>query len=401
MAAAKSGKFKEVLRGPLSGAIVHSGKFIDSVLLPEAPKVPIYSMGHTQAANPGKIKIMQYTLVDPDADTMVANQLTVISTLRQISKKNREMIMGLVLSFFVSYDGRLLEPLTKALNEHGYEWKGAELAEFKGHPEEFCTRFVTEYAVADIRHISVFFIMFVLSMAKSLNGDNYREWCLSRLRGAAASVGLGEDHEAYLEFLPPAEILDTFYKVLPGMWKVRGVMVSYLISMKDGDLPRNKASAWCLKMLEWAEATHLRTIIIELATKRPEMLALPHFRSELPFLSGSLEFLSHFSDNRAHFKLMTNPTIQTPTAAMNFKVMSAVSWALQEKTSGRGKTASDRYKGIRLGMDNPLVSGALAAIDFYDTQLKTSEDEALRQTFGATGVAKFATHLETKAESDD
>jgi len=139
--------------------------------------------------------------------------------------------------------------------------------------------------------------------------------------------------------------------------------------------------------MKWCECAHLRTIMHELAAKRPELLALSEFRSELTHLAGSMSYLQSLGNDAPFCQLLHDPSTPKPTHSANFKILAAVAWRLQEENSGR-TSASSNYQGIRLGDDHRLVAAALAKAQEYDRIMKKSEQSIIRETFGRQNLKR-------------
>lgn len=202
----------------------------------------------------------------------------------------------------------------------------------------------------------------MLLMGKQLNSENYTIWTTARVGGASAKAGVKERVTELLALFPDLQTCTLINQKIQSIWKVRALIFSAIRTSQAKNGPLGNLGEWTFNLMAWSEATHLHVIIVELVLKRPEALILPCFRGEIPYLVASLQFLDKLGSLHPYFQLTHGPSSDRATTSKNFKVMTAVSWALQGRTQPTDSTSNSNYKGVRLTVSHPTVQMALHAI---------------------------------------
>lgn len=88
---------------------------------------------------------------------------------------------------------------------------------------------------------------------------------------------------------------------------------------------------------------------------------------------------------------------------MNFRVMSAVAWKLQELNSGR-KSGQSNYRGLKLDENNPTVQSALSKIEEYNKLMTRREACHVTDVFGRKGaehIREFTLNYKPEEDNDE
>jgi len=336
------------------------------------------------------VKLKQYPL-SSDVNVRRVQLVKFCLVMRSEACEDEDVALNLFVSFMLGADDGFRVAGRDILeNKHNLICEEVDqkvMDEFLGGVDEEYKSLFSEDQELDDRYITTLFSLLALVLTKPLYVANFSDWLSARMRGIAAKVGLPSKINLLTKMFPTNEFCRILYDRVPFIWQFRAGVFHLLRSRSSVSGFVGQAATWTLNLLEWCECAHLRTIMHELASKRPELLSLSEFRSELTHLAGSISYLQSLGNDAPFCQLLHDPSSPKPTHSTNFKIMAAVAWRLQEENSGRTSSSSN-YQGIRLGEDHRLVAAALKKAQEYDRLMKRSEQTVIRETFGRQNLKR-------------
>jgi len=306
------------------------------------------------------IKLKLYPLAK-EADVRRTQLIKFCLIMRTEACEDEDVALNLFVSFMLGADDGFRVAGRDILEQkHNLICEDVDqkiMSEFLEKVEEEFKSLFSEDKELDDRYITAIFSLLSLVLTKPLNVSNFSDWLAARMRGIVAKVGLPSNTNLLTRIFPTNEFCKMLYDRVPSIWQFRAGVFHLLKSRSSVPGFVGQAAVWTLNLMEWCECAHLRTIMHELASKRPELLSLAEFRSELTHLAGSMSYLSSLGNDAPFCQLLHDPSSPKPTHSSNFKILAAVAWRLQEENSGRTAASSNYQAPLRAA---PAVASTAA-----------------------------------------
>lgn len=302
-----------------------------------------------------------------------------------------DVVFGLYLSLLFTLFTESQEAVRKVLSSCKIDviWSDLEgiWADLKLDDGEFEEWHETNIPMENPRIIYAYLALLSLLLGKRLNGDNYGEWIERRINGVVAKAGCTEFFEFFKEHYPAQVDCEALYCRMTSLWRVRAATFHVLLGASKVSGPEGVMFQWCLDLLAWSEAGHINKILTELVIRRRTALTVPEFRHEISHLIGSMTYLKNFGELAPYFQLIDEPASNRPTNSRNFKIMTAVAWALTEEM-GKQKKKENNYKGVMLDLTHKDVYNAYVKVQQLNSVQTLAEDAILSTTYDAAHKTK-------------
>lgn len=339
--------------------------------------------------NNSKLVIPTKRMGNDDTYTHALRLIYTFTTKETISP---DIVFGLYLALLITLFSESQEALRKVFSSCKVDVIWSDLdgiwADLKLDDQDFNEWHEKNVPSENPRVVYAYLALLSLLLGKRLTGDNYGEWIERRINGVVAKAGSSEFFDFFKEYYPAQVDCEALYSRMTSLWRVRAATFHVLLGASKVSGPEGAIFQWCLDLLAWSEAGHINKILTELVNRRRTALTVPEFRHEISHLIGSMTYLKNFGELAPYFQLIKEPATNRPTNSRNFKIMTAVAWALTEKEMGKAKKKENNYKGAMLDLTHKDVYNAYIKVQQLNSVQTLAEGEILSTTYDDAHKAK-------------